>query len=216
MNDKYVGLPPGYRSARFLGVCNTVDLSKGHRNEAQELQWRGNARRSDTAYGAEPPSVQQENPVASYAKCPHCQRVLSIVESNLGREIQCLGCGRSFVAQQTVSPPPLPKASQGTVRPPPLPIPSPPIATPQVSSVEYVDLNSGTEQVISELPGVGPILAKKAVKFRATQRPFQSLDDFAQVLGLKPHVIERLRTQARATLIQEAGTPERAGRVVDF
>jgi predicted DNA-binding helix-hairpin-helix protein len=55
-----------------------------------------------------------------------------------------------------------------------------------------VDINNDPEEVIADLPGVGPILAKKVVETRQSS-PFKSVDEFGEILGLKPHIIERVR-----------------------
>lgn len=65
-----------------------------------------------------------------------------------------------------------------------------------VKEVEFpskpVDINNDPEEVIAELPGIGSILAKKVVETRQLS-PFKSVDEFGEVLGLKPHIIERVR-----------------------
>lgn len=55
-----------------------------------------------------------------------------------------------------------------------------------------VDINNDPEEVIADLPGVGSILAKKVVETRQSS-PFKSVDEFGEILGLKPHIIERVR-----------------------
>lgn len=117
----------------------------------------------------------------------------------------------STVERPVVSPQPVPRR------------PAPPLAVPPQTVVASpasasVDVNSASEQQIAALPGVGPILAKKAIKFRQSERAFQSVGDFAQVLGLKPHILQQLR--ARVVANAPAQTPraveKRSGRVVDF
>ncbi len=60
------------------------------------------------------------------------------------------------------------------------------------SSSLIVDINNDPEELIAELPGVGIILAKKAVKIRETS-PFGSLEEFGEALGIKPHILEQIR-----------------------
>lgn len=60
------------------------------------------------------------------------------------------------------------------------------------SSSLTVDINNDPEELMAELPGVGIILAKKAVKIRETS-PFESLEEFGEALGLKPHILEQIR-----------------------
>jgi len=118
--------------------------------------------------------------------------------------------------------------SPATQRPavPPQSVPrglAPPLAAPPQTVVASptsasVDVNSASEQQIASLQGVGPILAKKAIKFRQSERPFQSVDDFAQVLGLKPHILQQLRPRvvANAPAQTARAVEKRSGRVVDF
>ncbi len=84
-------------------------------------------------------------------------------------------------------------------------------------SAAPVDINSADEKQIAALPGVGPILAKKAIQFRKRERPFQSIEDFARLLKLKPHVVQKLRTRVLATPGRASDKEKtRSGRVVDF
>lgn len=79
-----------------------------------------------------------------------------------------------------------------------------------------LDLNLATEQALAELPGVGPILAKKAVKERDQIGSFRSFEEFAQLLGLKPHIVEKIKPLV--VVIDKNDTPPQqwAGRMVDF
>ncbi len=78
-----------------------------------------------------------------------------------------------------------------------------------------LDLNSSSEQEISSLPGVGLIIAKRAVKLREERGGFQSVEEFGQALNLKPHIVERIRPLV-STSPQQPGSPGSRGRVVDF
>jgi DNA uptake protein ComE-like DNA-binding protein len=103
---------------------------------------------------------------------------------------------------------------------------SPPMATPlQLHTDEPaaapVAINSADEQQIASLPGVGPILAKLAIRHRQSGRSFQSIEDFAQVLGLKPHVAQLLRSRVvvvipRANPATPSAGEGHCGRIVDF
>jgi len=71
-----------------------------------------------------------------------------------------------------------------------------------------VDINHDPAEVIAELPGVGIILAKKAVKLRQDSQ-FESLEEFGEALGLKPHILGQIRPSVvisdRETKIQRRG-----------
>ena len=62
--------------------------------------------------------------------------------------------------------------------------------------------------MIAKLPGVGLILAKKAVKLRQTSQ-FESIEEFGEALGIKPHILEQIRPSVvisnRETKIQKGG-----------
>lgn len=55
-----------------------------------------------------------------------------------------------------------------------------------------IDINYASELQLAQLPGMGPILAKKAVRVRAESGGFTSLDDFVYWVGLKPHHLDRI------------------------
>lgn len=76
-----------------------------------------------------------------------------------------------------------------------------------------VDINNDPEEVIAELPGVGIILAKKAVKLRQTSQ-FESLEEFGEVLGLKPHILEQIRPSV--VIVGSETKIQKRGRLVDI
>jgi len=56
-----------------------------------------------------------------------------------------------------------------------------------------VDINNDPEHSLAELPGVSLILAKKAIQLRESGVYFDSPEDFGFTLGLKPHVVEKIK-----------------------
>lgn len=79
-----------------------------------------------------------------------------------------------------------------------------------------LDLNQASELELAELPGVGAILAKKAIKERENKGGFRSLEDFSHFLGLKPHIVERIRPLVIVTIPKEDQPQQWSGRMVDF
>ncbi|HEX3013436.1 MAG TPA: helix-hairpin-helix domain-containing protein [Methanobacterium sp.] len=76
-----------------------------------------------------------------------------------------------------------------------------------------VDINHDPAEVIAKLPGVGIILAKKAVKLRQDSQ-FKSLEEFGEVLGLKPHILEQIR---HSVVVEVSETKiQKGGRLVDI
>ncbi|KAB2952685.1 helix-hairpin-helix domain-containing protein [Heliorestis acidaminivorans] len=79
---------------------------------------------------------------------------------------------------------------------------------------QLLDLNQASVDELASLPGIGPILAKKAVQVRESQQGFRQLEDFAAALQLKPHIVERIRPMV--TIKALSRRQGRSGRVVDY
>ena len=60
-----------------------------------------------------------------------------------------------------------------------------------------VDLNTGTVEQFDALPGVGPVMAAAIVAWRAANGKFTSVDQLAEVDGIGPARLERLRPLVR-------------------
>ncbi len=87
---------------------------------------------------------------------------------------------------------------------------------------KLVDVNSCTEDELLQLPGIGVIEAKKAINFR-NNNEFNSVDEFIQVLNIKPHFTEKIRsmlicnkTKKNESINNSNVNASRAGRMVDF
>jgi DNA uptake protein ComE-like DNA-binding protein len=79
-----------------------------------------------------------------------------------------------------------------------------------------VDVNNASEDVIAAMPGIGSVLAKKAVSERQRRGGFRSVEDFGQALGLQPHIVERIRQMVVIANQPVQVEPEtNQGRVVD-
>ena len=66
-------------------------------------------------------------------------------------------------------------------------------ATPHTTRALKISLNTATSAQLDTLPGIGPHLASQIIDLRERQHGFRSFDDLAQVRGLGPRRIERLR-----------------------
>lgn len=55
-----------------------------------------------------------------------------------------------------------------------------------------VNLNRADMQRLASVPGVGPVLAKAIVEFRAAHGPFQRLEDLSAVPGIGPKRLEKI------------------------
>lgn len=60
-----------------------------------------------------------------------------------------------------------------------------------------VDLNEASAEEWAQLPGIGPVLSRRIVKFRDALGGFASLNQLHQVYGLDSAVIERVRPSLR-------------------
>lgn len=81
---------------------------------------------------------------------------------------------------------------------------------------EKIDVNSAGEGELAALPGIGTILAKRIVAERRSRGGFQSVDELATVVELKPHVLQRVRGSLTAGVSAETPSDRSRGRVVDF
>lgn len=61
--------------------------------------------------------------------------------------------------------------------------------TPQ----NLLDINNCSEAEITALPGISIVMSKKIIKFREEERPFKSVDDFLQIMKIKPHFAKQLK-----------------------
>lgn len=86
--------------------------------------------------------------------------------------------------------------------------------TPEVRHGAPVDLNRAGAAELADLPGIGIVLAKRAIDIRDRAGEFDSIDAFGAALELKPHVLERLRPHVVATISMPV--ERSAGRVIDF
>jgi competence protein ComEA len=62
-----------------------------------------------------------------------------------------------------------------------------------------LDLNRATKQDLDALPGVGPKLAERIMKYRRSVGVFQSLDDLREVKGIGKKTFERIRPLVTVT-----------------
>lgn len=79
-----------------------------------------------------------------------------------------------------------------------------------------VDINNCSEEEMAQLPGVGTILAKKAIEVRKEKGGFSSKQEFFDALLLKPHIIERLADRIIVNSASEKKEKLNKTRVVDF
>jgi DNA uptake protein ComE-like DNA-binding protein len=91
----------------------------------------------------------------------------------------------------------------------PVPAPNrflPPQPEP-VRETKAIDLNTASESELADLPGVGVILAKKAIRHREANGGFHTADEFFETLRLPPHAVVRLRPLVTVSAVLQAVSP---------
>jgi competence protein ComEA len=78
--------------------------------------------------------------------------------------------------------------SRRTSRPPAVSAVDPGAAAPGT-----VDLNAAGVDALDDLPGIGPVLARRIVAHRERHGPFHRFEDLLQVEGIGPRLLDRLR-----------------------
>jgi competence ComEA-like helix-hairpin-helix protein len=61
-----------------------------------------------------------------------------------------------------------------------------------------IDVNSATAAELTELPGVGPVLADRIVAYRSLHGSFRTLDELESVKGIGPVLVSGIRDAATA------------------
>ncbi len=78
-------------------------------------------------------------------------------------------------------------------------LPTIPPAGTDHSSSSQVNINTATVQELTQLPGIGDVLAGRIVAYREENGPFQSVDELVNVDGISDTKLEELRPFIRVT-----------------
>ncbi len=65
------------------------------------------------------------------------------------------------------------------------------------ASPEVVHLNTATEADLVQLPGIGPVLAKRILEYRRQVGGFKRIEQLLEVKGIGPKTMERIRPHVR-------------------
>lgn len=81
-----------------------------------------------------------------------------------------------------------------------------------------IDVNSCTEEELSLLPGIGIILAKKAIQIRREKGQFNSVDEFVSMVGVRENHVEFLKDKLICVPVNNAKVDNinKFGRKIDF
>ena len=60
---------------------------------------------------------------------------------------------------------------------------------------DAVNINRADEKTLSALKGIGPAKAEAIVTYRQAHGPFKSVDQLAEIKGIGPKILEKLRPQ---------------------
>ncbi len=60
---------------------------------------------------------------------------------------------------------------------------------------DKVNLNHATCDELTQLKGIGPVIAQKIVDYRETYGPFKKIEDLMKVNGIGPKIFEGIREQ---------------------
>lgn len=82
---------------------------------------------------------------------------------------------------------------------------------------KLTDVNNCSEAELTALPGISIITAKKIVCYREQQRPFRSVDDFLDIMKIKPHFAKQLKHMICANKVNMKKVKKaKAERIIDL
>jgi competence protein ComEA len=59
--------------------------------------------------------------------------------------------------------------------------------------VGKIDINNANEEMLTNLPGIGPKTATRITDFRKANGPFKSVDDLLNIKGIGPKVLDKIK-----------------------
>ncbi len=62
---------------------------------------------------------------------------------------------------------------------------------------EPLDLNSATLDELIDLPGIGPVLARRIIEYRERYGGFRTLEELLKIRGIGPKRLEQLKGRVR-------------------
>ena len=62
-----------------------------------------------------------------------------------------------------------------------------------------IDINLADEEMLTDLPGIGPRTATRIHEYRKVNGPFKTVEDLLKIKGIGPKVLEKLRPFVRVS-----------------
>jgi competence protein ComEA len=62
------------------------------------------------------------------------------------------------------------------------------------SSVDLININTASAELLDTLPGIGEVLAGRIVAYREANGPFRSVDELAEVDGISLAMVDKIRS----------------------
>lgn len=63
----------------------------------------------------------------------------------------------------------------------------------QTQLTGLVNINSATQTELEQLPGIGPVMARRIIAYRQANGPFLRIEDIQQVTGIGPAIYEKIK-----------------------
>lgn len=68
-------------------------------------------------------------------------------------------------------------------------------STAWAQAIAPINVNTADEELLAELPGIGPTRATAIIEERDTNGPFENADALTRVNGIGPATVDRMRDQ---------------------
>ncbi|MCP9452389.1 MAG: helix-hairpin-helix domain-containing protein [Nitrospira sp.] len=83
------------------------------------------------------------------------------------------------------------------------------VSPTSLRSSGLVDLNRADAKTLESLPGIGAVLARRVLDYRASVGQFRTVEDLLAVRGIGPKTVERIRP---FVMISDQGSGDQAGK----
>ena len=77
-----------------------------------------------------------------------------------------------------------------------------------------LDLNTATVEQLTQLPGVGPVIAKAILDFRTKSGPSRRVEDLLAIRGITDRRLKELRPYVTVQPVKSAGLPAPDGAIL--